>query len=217
MFPIYLPMKKIFLLIFLLLSSLSVAAKQQPTSNEAYGVILQQMQVFISTIKQTKFDADKTKARKQIHKIIEKTLDIDFAIGTKRVMGRYWGNATIEQKEKIENMLRNRSFANLETIMLEGDQTQLSETFQYNMRTPKKRHNIMSELILVEMQPYEIQQDILFAMTYSRAYKKWNISNVIVNGLNAIVLLRARFHELMRVHKNNYNRVINFALSGENN
>ena len=126
---------------------------------------------------------------------------VDFNAFSRGVMGRYYKEATTEQREKFVTAFKD-TLIELYTqglVSTEVDDIRIEDT---NIRSPKSA-TVTMEVTSKSENSYSIQYSLRKAEATS-----WKIRNIIANGVNVGLTYRNQFKSAMETEDGNLERVI---------
>nr|WP_299240323.1 ABC transporter substrate-binding protein [uncultured Halomonas sp.] len=126
----------------------------------------------------------------------------DFRYIGASVMGRYFRNATPEQRSRFEKTFRNTLIDTYAKGLV---------TFDYrDLRVLDSQGEIAGDQASVDMEVVATDGQV-YPVSYSlrKSDGQWKVVNVIVNGINLGLTFRNQFDQAMRDNNRDYDAVIN--------
>lgn len=129
---------------------------------------------------------------------------IDFKRIARRVMAKYYKKATVDQREKFEQVFKQSLLKIYAKGLLEFDNQEVVVLAPSSKRkvNPKKQ-KVDIEVLSEAGNKYPISYSM-----YLDKGNAWKMENVIVNGINIGLTYRNQFARLMKVNKNDIDLVI---------
>ncbi len=129
---------------------------------------------------------------------------IDFKRISRRVMAKYYKKATIDQREKFEQVFRQSLLKIYAKGLLEFDDQEVVVLEPSSARSGSaKKQKVDIEVLDQRGGKYPIS----YSMYLNKA-NEWKMENVIVNGINIGLTYRNQFARLMKLNKNDIDLVI---------
>lgn len=132
---------------------------------------------------------------------------IDFKLIAKRVMAKHYKLATDAQKGRFETVFRDSlldiytrgisNYSDEEIKMLPFDGIKVSK------KSKKERASVQMEIRTKEGEVFPITYQL-----YKNPEKKWQLENMILNGVNLGLTYRNQFNEAIKAQKGNIDNVI---------
>ncbi len=129
---------------------------------------------------------------------------IDFKRISRRVMAKYYKKATIDQREKFEQVFRQSLLKIYAKGLLEFEDQKVVVLEP----SAKSSENVKKQKVDIEVID---RQGAKYPISYSMYLDKsdqWKMENVIVNGINIGLTYRNQFARLMKLNKNDIDLVI---------
>ncbi len=129
---------------------------------------------------------------------------IDFKRISRRVMAKYYKKATIDQREKFEQVFRQSLLKIYAKGLLEFEDQKVVVLEP----SAKSSENVKKQKVDIEVID---NQGAKYPISYSMYLDKseqWKMENVIVNGINIGLTYRNQFARLMKLNKNDIDLVI---------
>ncbi|MFC3390526.1 MlaC/ttg2D family ABC transporter substrate-binding protein [Aidingimonas halophila] len=140
----------------------------------------------------------------ELEALVDANLDgvADFRYIGASVMGRYFKNATPEQRARFADTFRQTLIDTYAKGLVSFDYDELRVL-------DKQRHSRSEDQASVDMEVVANDGEV-YPVTYSlrKTDDGWKVVNVIVNGINLGLTFRNQFDQAMRDHNRDYDAVI---------
>ncbi|MWJ26848.1 ABC transporter substrate-binding protein [Halomonas sp. ZH2S] len=141
----------------------------------------------------------------ELKELVESSLEevADFRYIGASVMGRYYQNATPEQRRRFADIFRQTLIDTYTKglVTFDYDELRVLDTQQ-----PQRQEDLASvamEIVATDGSVYPVS----YSLRLSNG--EWRVVNVIVNGINLGLTFRNQFDQAMRDHNRDYDAVIN--------
>nr|WP_300308910.1 ABC transporter substrate-binding protein [Halomonas sp.] len=181
----------------LLLVSLPVFAQQAPQQ-----VVQSSIDGLMSQIEGRKdyFASNPGELKRVVDQSLSDALDFRY-IGAS-VMGRYFNNATPEQRTRFVNVFKQSLLDTYAKGLITYDYREIRVLDSGSGRY-EDQANVETQVIGTDGAVYPVNY------TLRNSQGQWKVVNVIVNGINLGLTFRNQFDQSMREHNRDYDAVIN--------
>lgn len=126
----------------------------------------------------------------------------DFRYIGASVMGRYFNNATPEQRSRFVETFRETLIDTYAKGLVTFDYRELRVLGSQRERRSDDQASVGMEVVATNGEVYPV------SYTLRRSNGEWRVVNVIVNGINLGLTFRNQFDQAMREHNRDYDAVI---------
>lgn len=141
----------------------------------------------------------------ELESLVEDSLvDVaDFRYIGASVMGRYFNNATPEQRSRFVDTFRQTLIDTYAKGLVTFNYRELRVLDDQQERRYEDQASVTMEVVATNGEVYPV------SYTLRRSNGEWRVVNVIVNGINLGLTFRNQFDQAMREHNRDYDAVIN--------
>ncbi|WP_035572800.1 MlaC/ttg2D family ABC transporter substrate-binding protein [Halomonas halocynthiae] len=141
----------------------------------------------------------------ELKQVVENSLShvADFRYIGASVMGRYFSNATPEQRSRFANVFRQTLIDTYAKGLVTFDYRELRVLNNQQAERYEDQANVTMEVVATDGKVFPVS----YTMRLSDG--QWKVVNVIVNGINLGLTFRNQFDQAMRQKDRNYDAVIN--------
>ncbi|PMR76869.1 MlaC/ttg2D family ABC transporter substrate-binding protein [Billgrantia endophytica] len=140
----------------------------------------------------------------ELKALVDESLDdiADFRYIGASVMGRYFQNATPQQRSRFVNTFRQTLIDTYTKGLVTFDYRELRVLDSQRPPRHEDQASVAMEVVAVDGTVYPVNY------TLRLADGQWKVANVIVNGINLGLTFRNQFDQAMRDHNRDYDAVI---------
>ncbi|AMD00250.1 putative phospholipid-binding protein MlaC precursor [Halomonas chromatireducens] len=140
----------------------------------------------------------------ELKALVDESLDeiADFRYIGASVMGRYFQNATPQQRSRFANTFRQTLIDTYTKGLVTFDYRELRVLDSQRAPRHEDQASVAMEVVAVDGTVYPV------SYTLRLSDGQWKVVNVIVNGINLGLTFRNQFDQAMRDHNRDYDAVI---------
>lgn len=140
----------------------------------------------------------------ELEALVDESLEgvADFRYIGASVMGRYFNNATPEQRSRFAETFRDTLINTYAKGLVTFDYRELRVLDSQRERRSEDQASVGMEVVATNGEVYPV------SYTLRRSNDEWKVVNVIVNGINLGLTFRNQFDQAMREHNRDYDAVI---------
>ncbi|RCV92257.1 phospholipid-binding protein MlaC [Vreelandella rituensis] len=141
----------------------------------------------------------------ELEALVESSLEevADFRYIGASVMGRYYQNATPEQRSRFADIFRQTLIDTYTKGLVTFDYDELRVLDVQQPQRQEDQASVAMEIVATDSSVYPVS----YSLRLSNG--EWRVVNVIVNGINLGLTFRNQFDQAMRDHNRDYDAVIN--------
>ncbi|ALM52119.1 MlaC/ttg2D family ABC transporter substrate-binding protein [Halomonas huangheensis] len=141
----------------------------------------------------------------ELNRVVDESLSdvADFRYIGASVMGRYFSNATPEQRTRFVNVFKQTLLDTYAKGLITFDYREIRVLDNQSAGRYEDQSSVAMEIVGTDGTVYPV------SYTLRQDGGQWKVVNVIVNGINLGLTFRNQFDQSMRQHNRDYDSVIN--------
>lgn len=198
-------MRWLLVLLSLTLGSVAYAAAPEELAEQAHEVVKRTTEKVMTSINKNRhiFESDKARFFWELEDVLGPM--VDFQRLTRRIMGRYYREATLEQRKRFASAFKRSLLSSYATGLIEF------EDYEVRVLPPKTgvENTLRNTLVDLEVvTPSGRVFPITQSMYFHHRHRRWMAQNVIVNGINVGKLFGEQFEQMVQENDGNIGAAI---------
>ncbi|MCD8523584.1 MAG: ABC transporter substrate-binding protein [Saccharospirillaceae bacterium] len=198
-------MRWLLVLLSLTLGSVVYAADSEELAEQAHEVVKRTTEKVMASINKNRsiYESDKAQFFWELEDVLGPM--VDFQRLTRRIMGRYYREATLEQRKRFASAFKRSLLSSYATGLIEFND------YEVRVLPPKAgvENTLRNTLVDLEVvTPSGRVFPITQSMYFHHRDRRWMAQNVIVNGINVGKLFGEQFEQMVQENDGNIGAAI---------
>lgn len=198
-------MRWLLVVLSLFWGSLVWAAESEELAEQAHEVVKRTTEKVLQSINKNRhiYESDKARFFWELEDVLGPM--IDFQRLTRRIMGDYYREASLEQRKRFASAFKRSLLSSYATGLIEF------EDYEVRVLPPKTgvENTLRNTLVDLEVvTPSGKVFPITQSMYFHHRDRRWMAQNVIVNGINVGKLFNEQFEQMVQDHDGNIGAAI---------
>lgn len=198
-------MRWLLVLLSLTLGSVVYASDSEELAEQAHEVVKRTTEKVMASINKNRsiYESDKAQFFWELEDVLGPM--VDFQRLTRRIMGRYYREATLEQRKRFASAFKRSLLSSYATGLIEFND------YEVRVLPPKAgvENTLRNTLVDLEVvTPSGRVFPITQSMYFHHRDRRWMAQNVIVNGINVGKLFGEQFEQMVQENNGNIGAAI---------